>query len=78
MHPYCWGSPSEEPCSSSQSNVPLNETTELDLRRHTGKVSNYVYTDGHARNGNWNQLYWQRGQARTGNFAPQQRGLGDA
>ena len=72
FHPMCWGNPGET-CNSGW-NVSRSETTELDIRRHGGGVSNYVYTDGHAKNGRWSQLFWQRGDARTGNFDPRNDG----
>jgi len=73
FHPMCWGTPSESPCGGFGWDAATNRTSELELVRH-GELSNYVYTDGHAKNGRWSQLYWQRGDARTGNFDPRNDG----
>jgi prepilin-type N-terminal cleavage/methylation domain-containing protein/prepilin-type processing-associated H-X9-DG protein len=73
FHPMCWGDPSESACGGFGWDKAKKETTELDLRRHNA-FSNYVYTDGHAKNGKWSQLYWQKGEAKTGNFDPRNEG----
>ena len=75
FHPFCWGAPPEEPAGMMGPAVwdsANNLTSELALKRHL-EGSNYLYADGHAKAGRFEQLYnfaAATPQERQGAFRP--------
>jgi len=77
FNPRFWGTPPEivDPFMNSNSwDAAKAEPKSIHVRRHSSQSSNYVFLDGHAKNQPWSQLWWQRGDARQGNFDPRNEG----
>lgn len=81
FHPFYWGNPTELVSAFMQNmtwNPTLNETREIKIRAFSNG-SNFVYTDGHAKFGVFNQLFWQQPAQNVfaGNFDPKNNGRGN-
>ena len=78
FHPFYWGTPSEFSSGFMQNmtfDAATDVTKEFKLTAF-GDGTNFGYTDGHAKFGRWNQLWWRDlpKSIFAGNFDPRNEG----
>lgn len=79
FHPFYWGNPCEWEDNEMEGmtwDASRGETKELMLSNGAYKRGNFLYVDGHVKNGAWTQLYWRdlTKSIFTGNFDPRNEG----
>jgi prepilin-type N-terminal cleavage/methylation domain-containing protein/prepilin-type processing-associated H-X9-DG protein len=77
FNPQFWGNPPEivDPFMNNMSwNASKAEPKSIEIRRHQGSSSNYVFLDGHAKSQRWSSIWWQKEGVHQGNFDPRNEG----